>query len=345
MGLKVFGGLVAVALAIFAIRRYNKDQLRRGELIVVFTAVLGLALAAVYPAAFRPILSPLGFRPGDERQIVGLLVISNVITLFLLFRGFSRDDLLSDEIGTMVDYMALRRVEDEGLPNLRNCCAVVIPAFNEAERLPSVLGQMPDDVAGLAVRPIVISDGATDGTEAAARNFGALVIRRDLRRGSGAAIRLGCRVAHRTGARVIVTMDADGQHDPKEMERLVGPVLSAQADIVQGSRVLGEFEVESGIRSLGVKFFARLLTLLGRTKITDPSNGYRAMTPATFHRLDLRQDQYYVSELFLDACRKGFKAAEVPITVRRSVSATTKKGQTWRYAWGFSKAIIRTWLR
>lgn len=345
MGLKVFGGLVAVALAIFALRRYKRGQLRRGELIVVFTAVLGLGLAAIYPAAFRPLLSPLGFRPGGERQIVGLLVITNLMTLFLLFRGFSRDDLLSDEIGSMVDYLALRRIEDEGLPNLRDACAVVIPAFNEADRLPAVLGQMPGDVEGLAVRPLIVSDGSTDATEAAARNLGATVVRRDLRRGSGAAIRLGCQIAHRTGAKVIVTMDADGQHDPKEMYRLVSPVLSGAADIVQGSRVLGDFEVESSARSLGVRLFARILSVLSRTRITDPSNGYRAMAPGTFHRLDLRQDQYYVSELFLDACRKGFKAMEVPITVRRRASGTTKKGKSFRYAWGFSKAIIRTWLR
>lgn len=343
--LRILGGIVALGLAAFAWRRSQKNELRRGELLVISVFVVALALAAAVPVVFAPILSGLGFERGDDRQIIGLLVISNLVLFMIAFRGFVRDDKLADEVGDLVDYMALRRLEDSGWPTVRGSCAVVIAAYNEAANLPAVLGQMPEEVEGLPVLPIVISDGSTDATESTARNLGATVMRRNLRRGQGAAVRLGCQVALRTGAQVIVTMDADGQHDPKEMDRLVRPVLAGEADIVQGSRVLGSFEIESNVRSHGVRFFARLLSLLGRTKITDPSNGYRALTPATFQRLDLKQDQYYVSELLLDAMRKGFRAVEVPITVRKRASGATKKGKTMRYAWGFSKAIIRTWLR
>jgi glycosyltransferase involved in cell wall biosynthesis len=211
--------------------------------------------------------------------------------------------------------------------------------------LPAVLGQMPEEVEGLPVLPIVVADGCTDSTERTAQNFGASVIRRDLRRGSGAAVRLGYEAALEAGAKVIVTIDADGQHDPKEMSRLVEPLLRGDADMVQGSRVLGSFEIESSARMYGVKLFARLLSALGRTKITDPSTGYRAITSSALRRLDLRQDQFYVSEVILDAARKGLDVVEVPITLRRRASGTTKKPTTIRYAWGFSKAIVRTWLR
>jgi hypothetical protein len=88
-----------------------------------------------------------------------------------------------------------------------------------------------------------------------------------------------------------------------------------------------------------------LLSALGRTRITDPSTGYRAITSETLRRLDLRQDQFYVSEVILDASRKRLEVIEVPITLRRRVNGTTKKPTTLRYAWGFSKAILRTWLR
>jgi hypothetical protein len=143
----------------------------------------------------------------------------------------------------------------------------------------------------------------------------------------------------------VVTIDADGQHDPKEMQSLVEPLLDGSADMVQGSRVLGSFERESGTRSLGVKVFARLLSALSRTKITDPSTGYRAMTAEILRKLDLKQDQFYVSEIILDAARKGSQVIEVPITLRRRASGDSKKPDTVRYAWGFSKAILRTWLR
>jgi hypothetical protein len=341
----LFGAVVALALAGFAMARYRKDQLRRGELLAVGLITTGLLVAAAAPDLLDPLLRSLGFEAGQERRIIGLLVISNVFTLGLVVRGFTRDDQLSNELGSLVDYVALRRFTDAGGVDARGACAVVMPAYNEAENLPAVLGQMPDDVAGLRVVPLVVADGCTDATEATAKNLGAAVIRRDLRRGSGAAVRLGWKAALNAGAQVVVTMDADGQHDPKEMERLVRPLLEDDADMVQGSRVLGTFEVESKIRKYGVNFFARLLTTLGRTRITDPSTGYRAVTAGALRHLDMRQDQFYVSEIILDAARKKFTVVEVPITIRRRASGTTKKPKPLKYAWGFSKAIVRTWFR
>jgi hypothetical protein len=345
MGLRIFGAMVAALIAGFAVNRYRKQLLRRGELLAIGVVTSSLLVAAVAPSLLDPVLSALGFEPGGERRIIGLLVISNLFMLGLLFRGFSRDDVLSTELGSLVDYLALRRLEEEGHPELRGACAVVIPAYNEAESLPDVLREMPHEVEGLPVHPIVIADGCTDATERAARNLGAVVIRRDLRRGSGAAVRLGYEASLKAGARVVVTLDADGQHDPGEMERLVGPLLDGEADMVQGSRVLGDFEVESRARKHGVRIFARLMSILGGAKITDPSSGYRAITAHALRRLDLRQDQFYVSELILDASRKDTRIMEVPIVLRRRASGLTKKPTTLRYAWGFSKAIMRTWLR
>lgn len=345
MGLRIFGGAVALLLAVFAIARYRRGQLRRGEMLIIALVTGALTTAAVAPNVLDPVLSSLGFEPGEERRIIGLLVISNLFTFALLFRGFTRDDTLSDEIGNLVDYMALHRLKEEGGYEAKGAVAVVVPAFNEADNLPAVLGQMPEEVLGLPVAPIVVADGCTDTTEITARNFGSTVIRRDLRRGSGAAVRLGYQAALDAGARYIVTCDADGQHDPKEMERLVQPLVDGNADMVQGSRILGSFEIESSVRKWGVHAFARLLTALGRTKITDPSTGYRAVTADALRRLDLRQDQFYVSEMILDAGRKGFSVVEVPITFRRRASGMTKKPKPLRYAWGFSKAIVRTWLR
>lgn len=347
MGLRIFGAVVAVALASFAVMRYRKAQLRRGELLLIAAVVSGLLVASAVPDLLNPLLGALGFARGEERRIIGLLVLSNLLTLALLFRGFSRDDTLSDEIGNLVDNIALQRLRDENHHTLlpAGACCVVIPAYNEAENLPELLGRMPETVHGLPVCPIVVADGCTDGTELVARRLGANVIRRDLRRGSGAAVRLGYRAAMAAGAKVVVTIDADNQHDPREIERLVAPLLDGGADMVQGSRVLGTFESDSGARSAGVKVFAKLLTALARTRITDPSTGFRAMTTEALRRLDLRQDQFYVSEVILDAARKGFTVVEVPITLRRRTHGATKKPTTLRYAWGFSKAIVRTWLR
>lgn len=344
MTLRIVGALVAALIATYAIVRYRKGLLRRGEALIIALVVLALAIAAVQPNLLDPLLGSLGFERGQRRRIIGLLVLSNLLTLALLFRGFSRDDQLSKEVGDLVDQMALKRLKDETVVPSGGC-VVVIPAYNEADNLPWVLGRMPASVRGLPVTPIVIADGCTDPTEEVARSLGAIVIRRDLRRGSGAAVRLGYQAALDAGAKVIVTLDADGQHDPSEIERLVAPLLDEDTDMIQGSRVLGSFEVESHVRRRGVTFFARLLSTLARTKVTDPSTGYRAITAGALRRLDLRQDQFYVSEVILDSARKGLRVEEVPITLRARASGTTKKPTTIRYAWGFGKAIVRTWLR
>ncbi len=345
MALRIVGGAAALLLFAFAALRYRRGQLRRGELFIAALVAGGLSVAAVAPPLLDPLLSLLGFEPGQERRIIGLLVISNLFTLALLFRGFSRDDQLSNEMGSLVDQVALRRLEEEGWPMVTDACAVVIPAFDEADGLPAVLSDMPKRVEDLPVVPIVVADGCTDDTESVARGLGAVVIRRDLRRGSGAAIRLGYRAALRMGARVVVTLDADGQHDPKEMQRLVKPVVDGRAEMVQGSRILGSFEVESAVRKLGVTLFSRLLTALARTKITDPSNGYRAVAANALHRLDLRQEQFYVSEMILEAARSRLTVLEVPVTLRRRALGTTKKPSAVRYALGFGRAIAHTWLR
>ena len=345
MGLRIVGALCAVLLGAYAIRRYGKGQLRRGEMLLIGLVIGGLGVAAAAPDLLDPVLSALGFERGQERRIIGLLVISNLLSLALIFRGLSRDDQLSNELGDLVDYMALQRLKESGWQPIAGSCAVVIPAYNEADNLPAVLGQMPQEVEGLPTMPIVIADGCTDDTEAVAESFGAGVIRRDLRRGSGAAVRLGYKAALEAYAKVVVTIDADGQHDPKEMSRLVEPLLRGDVDMVQGSRILGSFEVESSVRMYGVRVFATLLSALSRTKISDPSTGYRAMTAEALRRLDLRQDQFYVSEVILDSARKGLNVVEVPITFRKRASGVTKKPTSLKYAWGFSKAIVRTWMR
>jgi len=222
---------------------------------------------------------------------------------------------------------------------------VVIPAFNEAENLPWVLRRIPRSVHGAPVHTIVVSDASTDATEDVALGFGATAIAHDVRRGSGAAVRTGFRTALRRGASVVVTIDGDCQHDPRELHRVAAPVLRGEADMVQGSRTLGSSEVGSALRAGGVATFARVLTALTGSSITDPSTGYCAISAAALRSMDLRQDQFYVSELILQAARQDLRIMEVPITMRRRASGTTKKPPPARYAWGYSKAIVKTLLR
>jgi hypothetical protein len=140
-------------------------------------------------------------------------------------------------------------------------------------------------------------------------------------------------------------MDADGQHLAEELPVLVRPILDDEADYVNGSRILGEFERESLVRHVGVHVFARLVTILTGRRITDPSSGYRAGRAELFRRFVLEEDQFWTTEILIEALRHRARVVEVPVTIAARAGGETKKPASLRYGWNFSKVIVQTWLR
>jgi glycosyltransferase involved in cell wall biosynthesis len=222
---------------------------------------------------------------------------------------------------------------------------VILPAHNEAENIGAVIHSLPSTLEGYPVVPIVVDDGSEDGTKEVAQKAGAYVARLLIRRGGGFALRVGYEIGRHLNAVVLVTMDADGQHVADEMPLLVKPILEGDVDMVNGSRVLGEFERDSLIRHLGVHFFSWLVTLITGSRITDVSNGYRAIRADVLRRLKLDQDQFWASELLIEGMRMRVRILEVPITIRARAGGESKKPKTFKYAWHFTKAIFKTWLR
>jgi glycosyltransferase involved in cell wall biosynthesis len=225
--------------------------------------------------------------------------------------------------------------------------AVVIPAHNEEPTVADVAAEIPRAAAGLRIETIVVVDGASDATASRAAAAGALVCDVPVNRGQGAALRLGYWLARARGARVIATIDADGQYEPEELARVVQPILDGRADFVSGSRRLGAELTTDRVRHLGVIVFGALLTVLVRHRVSDPACGIRAMRADLTAAVTLEQAQYQASELMISAALNGFRLAEVPITMRdRGVHATgTKKGGNLGYGVRFARAAIHTWWR
>ncbi len=225
--------------------------------------------------------------------------------------------------------------------------AVVIPAYNEEPTVAEVIAGIPAQAAGLATEVIVVVDGAADATARRATEAGALVCDVPVNRGQGAALRLGYWLARARGAEVIVTIDADGQYEAGEIERLVAPILEGRADFVSGSRRLGAELTTDATRHAGVIVFGALITLLVRHRITDPACGLRAMRSEVTAAVVLEQQQYQASELMISAALHGYRLAEVPTTMRdRGRHATgTKKGGNLGYGLRFARAAVHTWWR
>jgi hypothetical protein len=225
--------------------------------------------------------------------------------------------------------------------------AVVIPAYNEEPTVSAVIAEIPGELAGLVTEVIVVVDGSTDATAAAAASAGALVCDIPVNRGQGLVFKLGYWLARARGAEVIATIDADGQYVPLELERLVEPIVAGRADFVNGSRRLGTELTTDPVRHAGVIFFGALVSLLIRQKITDPACGIRAMRTSVSESVTLEQPQYQSSELLIGTAMRGFRVLEVATTMRdRPVGATgTKKGPNLLYGMRFARAVLGTWFR
>ena len=163
-------------------------------------------------------------------------------------------------------------------------------------------------------------------------------------RGGGAALRTGYRLMVESGAEIVVTLDADGQH--RRGDGAPGQAgLDGEVEVAHGSRVLGHADRNHFARELGIVFFNRLVSFITRTHVTDCSNGYRAVRTAVLPQLVLRQEQFHTSEFMIEAIKRGIPAKEVPITVEQRLHGHSKKPAVVRYGVGFANAIVRTWLR
>ena len=347
--LRVLGLLVSLTLLFAVVGRFRRGSLRITDALITSILAVTLAAIAIAPAAVDPVLRELGFPPGDARRVIGVLVLSNLVGYLLLLRAFAKTDRLESTLNDYAHRVAARDfIGEYGRGDLvevgpEKLC-VVIPALNEETSLGPVLKSIPEEIDGLKVEVIVVSDGSTDATEDVAHRFGALVVGSDLRQGQGSAVSLGYRIALLRNASIIATLDADGQYVPEELPQLIGPIVADEADVVHGSRVLGSYVSPIRGRAHGVKLLSRVTSWMARTHITDPASGLRAFSADALRLLSFRESQFHASEVTLAAVKQGLRVREVPCTFRERHAGTTKKPPFFRYAYGYTRSLVRTWL-
>jgi hypothetical protein len=341
--LRAAGLVVAALIVAYAIIR--RRALRNADVLILLAAGIGLAIVAGTEIV-DGILSTFAFERGNGGRILGLAVFSIFVLFLLTLRALSQAARNSRQLAAALEGLAWEEFRQAQLPErFRDRIAILIPAYNEAENIGHVLDQMPAEVCGVPTAVLVVDDGSRDGTGDVAAAHGAAVARHVTNRGGGAALRTGYRLMVESGAEIVVTLDADGQHRPDEMERLVKPVLDGEVDVAHGSRVLGHADRNHFARELGIVFFNRLVSMITRTHVTDCSNGYRAVRTRVLPQLVLRQEQFHTSEFMIEAIKRGIPATEVPITVEQRLHGHSKKPAVFRYGMGFANAIVRTWLR
>jgi hypothetical protein len=319
---------------------------RGSRVPVVVQASIGIALAAASldPGLVTPLRDLLGIPDEPPGRLVVLAVVAVATVYPIVFFAIGRADRAGRRIHELVRALAVAGAGRPPFEVMPADILVCIPAFDEADNLLLVLEKVPRTVLGRTVHVLVVDDGSDDSTSAVAAGSGAWVARHPLRLGGGGALMTATQLAASVRPAIVVTMDGDGQHDPAELVRLVTPIVDGTADFVLGSRRLGTAEAGSRVRDHGISVFTRLINLLGRTRLSDVSNGYRAIRADRLAELALREERFPNPELLFAVSRAGFRVNEVPVTIRRRASGTTKKGSNLRYGLGFFRVLFRSWL-
>jgi glycosyltransferase involved in cell wall biosynthesis len=219
---------------------------------------------------------------------------------------------------------------------------IVVPAYNEA----SIIGGV---VAGLVRdghRVVVIDDGSTDDTFAAARDAGAFVLRHTVNRGQGAALQTGIAFALARGAELIVTFDSDGQHAAADVDALLAPLRAGRADVVLGSRTLGSTEGMPALRKALLAVAIIFTRAASGAQVTDTHNGLRAFTRAAAAKLDIRLDRMaHASEILDQIVRHELRYEEVPVHVRYTAYSRRKGQSSFAAVRILADYVLGRWMR
>ncbi len=186
--------------------------------------------------------------------------------------------------------------------------AIIIPAFNEEETILALLEQIK--VCGRE-HIVVIDDGSSDHTADIVKSFGATLIKHDANEGKGMAHRTGFSYVIDKGYDGVITMDADGQHAPDELERFLGK--TGEADILVGTRSMSLANMPL-VRYLTNKVTSLVVSLIASQRVFDSQSGYRYISIEALKHVPLRTRRFQTeSEILIKAGRMGFKIGAVPI--------------------------------
>ncbi|MBL9077622.1 MAG: glycosyltransferase family 2 protein [Planctomycetes bacterium] len=193
---------------------------------------------------------------------------------------------------------------------------LIIPAYREAGRVGPIVRRVRD--TGLPLDIVVVDDGSADATAAEARAAGALVVRHPYNLGYGAALHTGYCYAFRRGYQRVLQMDADGQHEPTMLPRLLR-ALDDGADVALGSRYLdGTPPPQSLARRLGTRLFAQVASWWLRRPITDPTSGFQGLSRRALESVvhDGFPEDYPDTDILVEHHRRGLAVVEVPVVMR-----------------------------
>ena len=208
----------------------------------------------------------------------------------------------------------------EGAKPTRLRRLAIVPALNEAGSIESVIREIRAEDLDFEV--LVVDDGSSDATAALAEAAGAQVMRLPFNLGIGGAVQTGLQYAREHDFGIAVQIDADGQHDPSQLPQLLAPLVAEKADVVVGSRFLGERNYKAPlVRRIGIRVFAAIVSAVVGQPLTDTSSSFRAFgrRAIAYFARDYPHGFVESVEATVIAARCGLRLKEVPVVMRQRV--------------------------
>jgi len=187
-----------------------------------------------------------------------------------------------------------------------------IPAFNEEKNIGSIVAKLKKKYDHV----VVCDDGSSDMTQTIASSLGAVVVKHPTNLGYGAAVKTIFNEARKIDGDVLVTFDADGQHKISEIDSVLKPISENKAEIVIGSRFLGNAKDLSKYRKIGIKTITSLTNTLTGSNITDAQSGFRAYSKKVLNEISPTESGMGIStEILIKSSKKQMRITEIPITI------------------------------
>lgn len=191
---------------------------------------------------------------------------------------------------------------------------IILPAYNEEEKIGEVLSNLPRRIEGISeIERLVVDDGSTDKTSEIAQKFKTTVLKHVINRGLGGAIGTGFEYARNSNVDIVVTFDSDGQHRPQDIEPLIKPILEKKSDVVIGSRFIKLKQMPSDRILINILSNIATYILFG-IYTSDSQSGLRAFNKNAIYKIEIKTQKMEVSsEIFKEIKRNNLKFTEIPI--------------------------------
>ena len=191
---------------------------------------------------------------------------------------------------------------------------VIIPAYNEEFNIGNLLDRIPFNLSE-KMEVIVVDDGSVDNTYETANQYEVNIIRHPKNRGNGAATKTGLAYCKENDFNIAIILDGDGQHDPKYLSNFIKAIKEDNVDFVIGNRFRQYYDMNA-YRKFCSKLMTAFYFLLLRRKISDPTNGYRALSSNIINKIEFESDYSLTQEMLFKIIPK-FNFKEIPIKIEQ----------------------------